>query len=156
MYASAFAATLRGSRLYGSLVKGSRIVKFMTNVLAERKGSRYAVAGSGINFMSDSWIDWKPRIDEPSNIRPSSKAPVPNELAGTLKCCMIPGRSTNRTSMNSTPLSWTNFRTSSALLNISTSCTCVHRLARRPCAAGLRQKLGTGRVQPVSQLFREC
>ena len=39
--------------------------------------------------------------------------------AGTLKCCMTPGRSQNRTSMNSTPSSLTNFCSSSALLNIS-------------------------------------
>ena len=32
-----------------------------------------AVVGSGSSSMSDSWIAWKPRIDEPSNIRPSVK-----------------------------------------------------------------------------------
>ena len=34
-----------------------------------------AVSGSGIRSMSDSWISWKPRIDEPSNPSPSSKTP---------------------------------------------------------------------------------
>ena len=31
-----------------------------------------AVSGSGSSIMSDSWIDWKPRTDEPSNASPSS------------------------------------------------------------------------------------
>ena len=67
-YASALAAMLRGSRLYGSSVKGSRIEKFMTSVFSARNGSSKAVVGSAISFMSDSWIAWNPRIDEPSNI----------------------------------------------------------------------------------------
>ena len=29
-----------------------------------------AVFGSGMRIMSDSWISWKPRIDEPSNPKP--------------------------------------------------------------------------------------
>ena len=33
-----------------------------------------AVSGSGTRIMSDSWISWKPRIDEPSKPKPSSKA----------------------------------------------------------------------------------
>ena len=53
--------------------------------------------------MSDSWMAWKPRIDDPSNIRPSSKTSGPNEETGTVKCCITPGRSQNRTSTNSTP-----------------------------------------------------
>ncbi len=32
-----------------------------------------ASSTSGISFMSDSWMAWKPRIDEPSNIWPSVK-----------------------------------------------------------------------------------
>src|SRR4051794_4098395 len=68
--------------------------------------------------MSDSWICWKPRIDEPSNIRPSVKTLSPKFDAGNVKCCITPGRSQNRTSMN-----WTSFflmkeRTSSALSNM--------------------------------------
>ena len=35
-----------------------------------------AVSGSGIRSMSDSWISWNPRIDEPSKPRPSSKDAV--------------------------------------------------------------------------------
>jgi hypothetical protein len=72
-YASALAAMLRGSRLYGSSVNGSRIEKFMTSVFSARNGSTNAVVGSGMSFMSDSWMAWKPRIEEPSNIWPSAK-----------------------------------------------------------------------------------
>ena len=31
-----------------------------------------AVSGSGSSIMSDSWMDWKPRTDEPSKASPSS------------------------------------------------------------------------------------
>ena len=98
---------LRGSRLYGSLVSGSCTKKLTHRVLAIRKGSRYAVVGSGSRAMSDSWIFWKPRIDDPSKARPSSKTSGPKEPTGTVKCCMMPGRSQNRTSMTSTPSSLT-------------------------------------------------
>ena len=40
--------------------------------MAARNGSMRAVSGSGSSIMSDSWIDWKPRTDEPSNASPSS------------------------------------------------------------------------------------
>lgn len=101
-YASAFFATLRGSRLYASPVTGSWMKKLMLRCLSLRKGSRRAVARSGTSAMSDSWMAWKPRIDEPSNIRVSDGSKV---AAGTEKCCMTPGRSQNRTSMNFTSLS---------------------------------------------------
>src|SRR3954466_12121036 len=92
--------------------------KFMTSVGCWRNGSMYAVDGSGSRSMSDSWICWNPRIDEPSNISPSLKTLSPKFEAGNVKCCITPGRSQNRTSMN-----WTSFflmyeRTSSALLNM--------------------------------------
>ena len=67
--------------------------------------------------MSDSWIAWKPRIDDPSNIRPSVKTSASNVSTGTVKCCTVPGRSMNLTSTNSTFSSAMNARTSSALLN---------------------------------------
>ena len=68
--------------------------------------------------MSDSWIAWKPRIEEPSNIWPSVKNVASTDSAGTLKCCITPGRSQNRTSTNLTPSSLMNAMTSSAELNI--------------------------------------
>src|SRR5665647_1260948 len=76
---------------------------------------------SGINFMSDSWIAWNPRIDEPSNIWPSVKNVASAVSAGTLKCCITPGRSQNRTSTNLTPSFLMKAMTSSAELNIRVS-----------------------------------
>src|SRR3954470_22273497 len=92
--------------------------KFTTSVLADRNGSRYAVVGSGNSDMSDSWIAWKPRIEEPSKFRPSSKTDWSNEETGTVKCCMTPGRSQKRTSTISTPSSLTYFSSSSLFANI--------------------------------------
>jgi len=53
--------------------------------------------------MSDSSIDWKPRTDDPSNARPSSKTLSSKADAGMEKCCITPGRSQNRMSTYSTP-----------------------------------------------------
>ena len=39
-----------------------------------------AVATSGSSSMSDSWIAWKPRIEEPSKARPSVKTLVVERL----------------------------------------------------------------------------
>ena len=47
-----------------------------------RNGSIRAVAGSGSSAMSDSWIDWKPRTDEPSKAMPPSKKFWSNAAAG--------------------------------------------------------------------------
>src|SRR4051812_3779273 len=92
--------------------------KFTTRVFAVRKGSRYAVVGSGNSDMSDSWIAWNPRIEEPSKFRPSSKTDWSNEETGTVKCCMTPGRSQKRTSTISTRSSLTYFSSSSLFANI--------------------------------------
>ena len=110
---------LRGSRLYGAPVSGSCTKNVRFSVLCVRNGSSIAVVGSGSSCMSDSWICWNPRIDEPSNIRPSVNTPSPNDPAGTVKCCIVPGRSQNLTSTNSTLSSAMKRRTSSALLNIN-------------------------------------
>ena len=64
-----------------------------------------AVVASGSSSMSDSWICWKPRMDEPSKATPSVKTLSSNETTGTVKCCMTPGRSQKRTSRNFTPSS---------------------------------------------------
>jgi hypothetical protein len=45
-----------------------------------------AVVGSGMRSMSDSWICWNPRIEEPSNISPSVKIFSPKLSTGTVKC----------------------------------------------------------------------
>src|SRR3712207_6810349 len=68
--------------------------------------------------MSDSWIAWKPRIEEPSKLSPSSKTAWSKDDTGTVKCCMMPGRTQNRTSIISTPSSLTYLSSSSLLLNI--------------------------------------
>ena len=41
-----------------------------------------AVFGSGMSSMSDSWISWKPRIDEPSNPKPSSNTSAVSCMGG--------------------------------------------------------------------------
>src|SRR5690606_13476493 len=89
----------------------------MLSVLCWRNGSTTADDGSGRSSMSDSWIAWKPRIDEPSNMRPSEKTAAEKFSTGKVKWCVVPGRSVNLTSTNCTPSSLMNFRTSSAELN---------------------------------------
>ena len=56
--------------------------------------------------MSDSWISWNPRIEEPSKPNPSTKASSVSSWAGTEKCCIRPGRSQKRMSTISTPSSF--------------------------------------------------
>ena len=57
-----------------------------------------AVVGSGISSMSDSWISWNPRMDEPSNGMPSANISPSSRWAGMVKCCQVPKVSTNFTS----------------------------------------------------------
>ena len=119
---------------------GSWMKKFTTSVLATRNGSRYAVVGSGNSDMSDSWMAWKPRIEEPSKFRPSSKTDWSNDDTGTVKCCMTPGRSQKRTSTISTPSSLMYFSSSSLFCEHSSSLAarghaCLHRwLCSGACA----------------------
>ena len=42
--------------------------------------------------MSDSWIDWNPRMDEPSKARPSSKTLSSKAETGIEKCCNDTGQ----------------------------------------------------------------
>lgn len=37
--------------------------------------------------MSDSWIFWNPRIDDPSNPNPSWNDSRVSSATGTVKCC---------------------------------------------------------------------
>src|SRR3954466_5977033 len=101
--------------------------KLTTRVLAVRNGSMKAVVGSGNSDMSDSWIAWKPRMEEPSNASPSSKTDWSKDETGTVKCCMTPGRSQKRTSTISTPSSLMYFRSSSLFWNIRSSLAAVRR-----------------------------
>ena len=104
-YSSAFLAMLRGSLVYGSPVSGSCTKNVRFSVLCDLNGSITAVVASGSSSMSDSWISWNPRIEDPSNISPSENTFSSNALAGIVKCCIVPGRSQNLTSTNCTSLS---------------------------------------------------
>lgn len=95
----------------------------MFSVLAARNGSMRAVAGSGSNIMSDSWMDWNPRTDEPSNARPSSNTLSSNAEAGIEKCWTTPGRSQNRMSTYSTFSSLICLMMSSAVFFSATDCS---------------------------------
>src|SRR6266566_1676359 len=75
-------------------------------------GSICAVEASGMRSMSDSSMVWKPRMDEPSKPRPSSKMPSFSSETGIEKCCQRPGRSMKRRSMILTPFSLAIFNTS--------------------------------------------
>ena len=91
-----------------------------------------AVSGSGCRIMSDSWISWNPRIDEPSNPNPSSKVSSVSWLTGTEKCCMRPGRSQKRRSTISTPSSCASCTTSAGVRSstvASSVCTPAGRYA---------------------------
>lgn len=89
----------------------------MLRVFALRKGSICAVVTSGSNIMSDSWIDWNPRTEDPSNARPSSNTSWLKADAGIEKCCWTPGRSLNRMSTYSMFSSAMYLMTSSAVVN---------------------------------------
>jgi hypothetical protein len=65
------------------------------SVGASVNGSRSAEDASGISSMSDSEIPCQPRIDEPSNPSPSSKADSSNDVIGSVMCCHVPRRSQN-------------------------------------------------------------
>src|SRR5467141_1252985 len=75
------------------------------SVGTSKQGSTKALAGSGISSMSLSLMAWKPRIDEPSNPKPSVNVSSASSFNGIEKCCQVPGRSVNRTSTICTPAS---------------------------------------------------
>ena len=113
--------------------------------------------------MSDSWIAWKPRTEEPSKFRPSSKTAWSNDETGTVKCCMMPGRSQNRTSTISTPSSLMYFSSSSLFANIRPPWPPVRggqqsRASETPVrrCTGAARNLGRGSFLTVSGLFRRC
>src|ERR1700756_1479617 len=75
-----------------------------------------AEPGSGIRFMSDSWIAFQPAIEEPSNMMPSAKVSSSTVEMSTVTCCHLPRGSVKRKSTNFTSLSLTIFRTSLAVV----------------------------------------
>src|SRR5712691_13241099 len=62
--------------------------------------------------MSDSSMVWKPRMEEPSKPRPSSKMSSLSSETGMEKCCQRPGRSMKRRSTILAPFSLAIFTTS--------------------------------------------
>ena len=72
-YSSALRATRLGSLWYQSPLIGSLMKQFKTSVLCSKKGSSKVTEGSGMSNISDSSMVWNPRMDEPSNPKPSSK-----------------------------------------------------------------------------------
>ena len=77
----------------------------------------YEVFGSGIRIMSDSWISWNPRTDEPSKGWPSSNWASVSFEAGIDTCCITPGRSQKRKSTISTSCSSTAASTSAGVFS---------------------------------------
>src|SRR2546428_614420 len=93
-------------------VIGSLTLQMRTMVGTAVNGYICAVEASGMRSMSDSSMVWKPRMDEPSKPRPSSKMPSFSSETGIEKCCQRPGRSIKRRSMILTPFSLAIFNTS--------------------------------------------
>src|SRR5947207_3022492 len=116
-YASAFSATPRGSRSYGSRVIGSTIVQIKLSVGSALKMSIQAVAGSGITSMSDALITLQPRMLEPSKPRPSLKISSSYSVSVVVKCCHVPGKSQNLKSINFTSWSLIILLTSDGVLS---------------------------------------
>src|SRR5918992_2562190 len=145
-YSSALRAIYRGSRVYISPVMGSRTKQCTTRVGWARKGSMYAPSGSGTRSMSDSWISWNPRIEDPSNPYPVSKPSSLSSAMGMEKCCMSPGRSQNR---RSTTCASAFLARSSTSLGVTTEPP-SSRVGRR--LAGPRCSMVSGRLNPCYAL----
>src|SRR6185436_659259 len=71
------------------------MVQVSERVGTAQNGSINAVAGSGMASMSEASIDFQPRMEEPSNPKPSSKTSCVSSSMGQLKCCHVPKVSTN-------------------------------------------------------------
>src|SRR6516164_7326357 len=80
------------------------MVQVRDKVGSAMNGSMNAVSGSGIASMSLASMLFHPRIDEPSNPRPSLKMSSVNSRIGQLKCCHVPNVSTNLMSIILAPL----------------------------------------------------
>src|SRR5712692_7525398 len=91
---------------------GSTTLQTMLSVGTFVKGSSTAVAGSGTTIMSLLSIDCHPRMDDPSNPEPSVKTESVNSSIGIVKCCQVPGKSTNFRSTMTTLFFFANSSTS--------------------------------------------
>src|SRR5947207_10038008 len=118
-YASAFSATPRGSRSYGSRVIGSTMVQIRLNVGSALNTSTHAVVGSGMTSMSLALMARQPRMLEPSKPRPSLKISSLYSVRVVVKCCQEPGRSVNLKSTSFTSWSLIILVTSEAVLSLA-------------------------------------
>ena len=128
--------------------------------MRRRNGSIRAVAGSGSSVMSDSWIDWKPLIDEPSKAMPAASESTVTVPAGTVRWFMMPGRSQNRMSKTSTSLSLMYSTSSSVEENTRSSLFvvggCCGRGRVEPSHAGATGRAGhTGHGPPARLQARD-
>ena len=85
----------------------------MFSVFGPRNGSIRDVAGSGSSVMSDSLMVWNPRDRRAVEGQAVGEDALVELDAGTVKCCIAPGRSQNRTSTYFTPSSEMYLKTSS-------------------------------------------
>src|SRR3981081_1685386 len=76
---------------------------------------------------------------EPSKPRPSVKASSSKELSGTLKCCQVPGRSTNLMSTTLTPAARALSSTSDGLV-LGESSTSTAILPPAACLVGREKR----------------
>src|SRR5579871_5727448 len=82
-----------------------------------------AVAGSGKTSMSDELIAFQPRIDDPSNPRPSEKTDSVNSEVGTAKCCHVPRMSQSLRSTILTSLDLARLITSLGVIGEAGTCS---------------------------------
>ena len=75
-----------------------RLRKFLELVEAEKKGSIWAVVGSGMRVMSDSLIAFQPAMEEPSNMMPSANRSSSTMPTSKVTCCHLPRGSVKRKS----------------------------------------------------------
>src|ERR1700710_2972132 len=95
-----------------------------------------------MSCMSDSWIDAKPRMDEPSKSWPTEKNSSSTVEAGMLKCCCTPGRSVKRISRNLTSVSLMNLSTSEESRNMRRTPNSLWNEVDHAC--GPSQRYGEG------------
>src|SRR3954468_16308181 len=103
---------------------GSTMLQISDSVGSFMNGSMVAVSESGTTSMSLAWIGIQPRIDDPSNPRPSSKTPSVSSARGMVKCSHRPRKSMNLRSTITAFLSCANPITSFGfgMLRSSPSC----------------------------------
>src|SRR5438309_386846 len=95
---------------------GSTTLQIMLKVGTFMKGSMTAVDGSGTTIMSLLLMACQPRIEEPSNPEPSVKTESVNSSIGIVKCCQVPGKSTNFRSTITTLCFFASSNTSFAVI----------------------------------------